>query len=127
MMIVRIAMAAALVCVAGITSASAQAPQGLSQRYAACQARAQGNTVQEGICAQGEMASQDARLNKAYQQVMHQLAKDPAKQMALRTEERSWLKQRDYQCKVDGQTIDDGCLVTKTAIRANELESQIRF
>jgi uncharacterized protein YecT (DUF1311 family) len=126
-MVLRIAIVAATAFVFGGTAVLAQAPQGLSQRYAACHARASGNTVQEGICAQSEMASQDARLNKAYQQVMHQLATDPTKQMALRTEERSWLKERDYQCKVDGQTIDDSCLVAKTAIRANELESQIRF
>jgi uncharacterized protein YecT (DUF1311 family) len=70
--------------------------------------------VQQGICAQSEIASQDARLNKAYQQVMRQLAKTPDKRLALRTEQRSWLKARDYECKVDQETISSSCLVTKT-------------
>jgi uncharacterized protein YecT (DUF1311 family) len=123
----RIAIAAAVACLGGATHAVAQAPGGVSQEFAACEARAGTNTVQSGICAQREMATQDARLNKAYQQVMQQLARDPAKKIALRDEERSWLKQRDYECKVDGQTIDSGCLVRKTAARADVLENQIRF
>jgi uncharacterized protein YecT (DUF1311 family) len=73
------------------------------------------------------MAAQDARLNKAYQQVMHQLDRDPAKKIALRDAQRSWLRKRDYDCKVDHETIDDDCLVEKTATRANELETQIHF
>ena len=104
-----------------------QPPQGMSPAYRACLERAHHNTVQLGICEQTEMASQDARLNKAYQQVMHQLAKNPAKQMALRNQQRSWLKERDYSCKVDHQTLDDSCLVGKTATRADELERLIRF
>lgn len=126
-MIVRSVVALAVLMSGAATSALAQAPQGLSDRYTACQTRARGNTVQEGICAQAEMAAQDARLNKAYQQVMHQLDKEPSKKLALRDAQRSWLKKRDYDCKVDGNTIDDGCLVEKTAVRANELEKMIRF
>jgi uncharacterized protein YecT (DUF1311 family) len=125
-MILRSVLTLALLSSAVATSALAQT-QGLSDRYAACHARAHGNTVQDGICAQTEMAAQDARLNKAYQQVMHQLASDPTKKLALRDAQRSWLKKRDYDCKVDGNTIDDGCLVEKTAVRANELEKQIHF
>ena len=124
-MILRLALTAAILSCAFGSTALAQ--DGLSERYASCQARAHGNTVQEGICAQSEMAAQDARLNKAYQQVMHQLDKDPGKKVALRDQQRSWLKKRDYDCKVDGNTIDDGCLVDKTAIRANQLEKMIRF
>ena len=99
----------------------------LSAKYRSCQARAGGNTVQSGICAQAEMASQDARLNKAYQQVMRQLASQPAKRIALRNEQRSWLKDRDYDCKVDQETINSTCLVDKTAERADEFETKIRF
>ncbi len=113
-----------------LTGASAQAqvaPAGVSDRYRACQARAGSNTVQQGICAQSEMGAQDARLNKAYEEVMRQLAKTPDKRLALRAEQRSWLKARDYECKVDQETINSTCLVTKTATRANELERMIRF
>lgn len=104
-----------------------QPPQGLSAAYGACIARARSNTVQLGMCEQTEMAAQDARLNKAYQQVMRQLAKAPSRQIALRNEQRSWLKERDYSCKVDRQTLNSSCLVSKTASRANELERMIRF
>jgi uncharacterized protein YecT (DUF1311 family) len=126
-MILRSVAVLAILSSVCATSALAQAPQGLSERYAACRARARGNTVQDGICAQTEMAAQDARLNKAYQQVMHQLDRDPAKKIALRDAQRSWLRKRDYDCKVDHETIDDDCLVEKTATRANELETQIHF
>jgi len=119
------ASALAIACTAG--AHAQEMPAGISSQYLACHGRANGNTVQEGICAQTEIAAQDARLNKAYQQVMRQLASKPQERLALRDAERSWLKRRDYECKVDAQTIDSGCLVTKTAARANELESQVRF
>lgn len=123
-----LAIVASIIAFASGSSAQAQdLPRGLSQQYMACQTRAGGNTVQSGICAQTEMAAQDARLNKAYQQVMRQLANNPAERTALRNAERSWLKKRDYQCKVDQHTIDSGCLVAQTAARANELETRIRF
>jgi len=117
---------AAVLFPSGAVLAQSATP-GLSERYTACQGRAGGNTVQQGICAQTEIASQDARLNKAYQQVMRQLASKPEQRTALRNKQRSWLKARDYDCKVDQQTIDSSCLVMRTAVRANELESQIRF
>ena len=119
-------IAAILLAPAGIAFAQGGS-SGLSAKYRACQARAEGNTVQIGICAQAEMASQDARLNKAYQQVMRQLASKNAERLALRSEQRSWLKARDYECKVDQETINNSCLVAKTAVRADELESMIRF
>ena len=53
--------------------------------------------------------------------------KEPAKKLDLRDGERSWLKQRDYSCKIDGNTVDDGCLMQKTAARADELEHQLKF
>ncbi len=123
----KITIATAVLILAGGTVSAQVAPAGISDRYTACEARAGANTVQQGICAQSEIASQDARLNKAYQQVMRQLAKTPEKRLALRTEQRSWLKARDYECKVDQETINSSCLVTKTATRANELERMVRF
>jgi uncharacterized protein YecT (DUF1311 family) len=123
----KIMAAAAVLASASSPALTQVAPAGISSRYTACQARAEGNTVQQGICAQSEIASQDARLNKAYQQVMRQLAKTPDQRLALRTEQRSWLKARDYECKIDQETINSSCLVMKTALRANELESMVRF
>lgn len=134
-MVSRLTAAAALLCACATTLAqpafaqptTVQSPDGLSPAYRACLARAHSNTVQLGMCEQTEMASQDARLNKAYQEVMRELAKNPPKQIALRNQQRSWLKERDYSCKVDHQTVDDSCVVGKTAARANELERMIRF
>lgn len=133
-MVPRLAAAAVLCACAAIAAQPAfsqpttvQSPEGLSPAYGACLARARSNTVQLGMCEQTEMAAQDARLNKAYQQVMGQLAKNPQKQMALRGEQRSWLRERDYGCKVDHQTVNSSCVVGKTASRANELEKMIRF
>jgi len=134
-MVPRLTAAVAVLCAYAAIAAqpafsqptTVQSPEGLSPAYRACLARARSNTVQLGMCEQTEMAAQDARLNKAYQQVMGQLAKDPQKQMALRSEQRSWLKARDYGCKVDSQTVNSSCVVEKTASRADELEKMIRF
>jgi uncharacterized protein YecT (DUF1311 family) len=123
----KIIVTTSVLVLAGASAHAQVAPAGLSDRYMTCQARAGSNTVQQGICAQTEMGAQDARLNKAYQEVMRQLAKTPDKRLALRTEQRSWLKARDYACKVDQETINNTCLVTRTATRANELERMIRF
>jgi uncharacterized protein YecT (DUF1311 family) len=89
--------------------------------------RAHSSIVQQGMCEQKELVNQDARLNKAYQQLMQQYSGQDEKRTTLRTEERSWLKKRDYDCKVDGNTIDGTCLVKKTSERADELEKQIKF
>ncbi|MFV0623401.1 lysozyme inhibitor LprI family protein [Sphingomonas sp. ac-8] len=123
----KVALLTAGLLVSGSAALAQDDSSGLSPRYLACQARAGNNTVQSGICAQAEMTSQDARLNKAYQQVMRQLASKPQEKIALRNYQRSWLRQRDYECKVDQETINSTCLVAKTATRANELEEQIRF
>lgn len=128
MKIVFAVFALGAVAISGATAANAQDyPAGLSSKYLACQSRAGNNTVQSGICAQTEVTAQDARLNKAYQQVMRQLASKPQARLTLRNEERSWIKRRDYECKVDQETINTACIVSKTASRANELESRIRF
>ena len=92
-----------------------------------CYRRAGDNPVQRSICAQREAGAQDDRLNKAYQQVMRQLAQDPVAKTTLRDEERGWIRERDYTCKVNGNTIDEACVVMKTAARADELEGRIHF
>lgn len=115
-------------CVASQAQLQAQEePKGMSPTYLACHGRARGSTVQDSLCAQAEIVSQDARLNKAYKRVMQQLADDAAGRQALQKAEQSWLKQRDYECQIDDHTIDSTCLVNKTAVRANELEAQLRF
>lgn len=122
----RIIALALLLGAALLAPAAAQAG-GLSAKFEACMARAGKNIVQQGVCGQSEIGAQDDRLNKAYQQVMKQLASKPAEKTALRDRQRSWIKERDYSCKVNGETIDAACIVTKTAARADELEAQVRF
>ena len=109
------------------TGGMAQAQSGLSRAYTACTDRAGSNIVQSGMCAQTEIVAQDARLNKAYKQVMGQLASNPTRRTALRDRQRSWLKARDYQCNIDGGTFDMNCVVERTAERADQLEGMVRF
>ena len=118
---------AGLALVAGGLGAVPAARAQYSPDYGSCMGRAHGDTVQGGMCAQAELTRQDARLNKAYTALMGQLGADGAKKVQLRDDERGWIKKRDYACKVDGQTIDNGCLVEKTAARADELEKRLKF
>lgn len=110
-----------------LAAGTAHAEGGLSSEYDACMGRAGSNTVQSGMCAQKEIAAQDARLNKAYRQVMRQLEATPAKRTALRARQRAWLKARDYSCDIDGGTFDMNCVVEGTAKRADQLERMVRF
>jgi|UniRef100_UPI0035C97052 uncharacterized protein YecT (DUF1311 family) len=124
----RSILACAVLLAAGTAvPAVAQTSPNLSAAFGACIGRAGSNTVQRDICAQREVGSQDDRLNKAYQHVMRQFASDPARKLALRDQERRWIAERDYTCKVNGNTVDNGCIVIKTAARADELESQVKF
>lgn len=120
--------ALAVLVIAGTAApAVAQTSPNLSSAFSGCIGRAGSNTVQRNICAQREVGSQDDRLNKAYQRVMRQLASEPAKKLALRDQERRWIAERDYTCKVNDTTVDNSCVVMKTALRADELESQVKF
>ena len=117
-----------LIAAAGTAGpAVAQHSPHLSATFEACMGRAGTNTVQRQVCAEREIGAQDDRLNKAYQRVMRQLANDPKGRLALRDRERRWIAERDYTCKVNGDTTDSDCVVMKTAARADELESQVRF
>ena len=75
----RTTAAAAMTFLALTGSALAQPSMSshLSPTFLACYQRAGANTVQRSVCAEREVGAQDDRLNKAYQQVMHQLAGDP--------------------------------------------------
>ncbi|HEX4862006.1 MAG TPA: lysozyme inhibitor LprI family protein [Rhizomicrobium sp.] len=124
----RLILAAALVLLPAAPALAQDAVSAhLSDAFKACYGRAGNNVVQRDVCAQREVGAQDDRLNKAYQQVMHQLAKDPAAHTALRDEERRWISERDYACKINGDTVDVSCVVLKTALRADELERRIHF
>ena len=117
----------ALIVLAGAASAQTPMSTHLSPAFLSCLQRAGANTVQRSICSEREVGAQDDRLNKAYQQVMHQLANDAPGHTALREDERRWIQERDYACKANGNTVDGACIVVKTAARADELEARIHF
>ena len=59
-------------------------------------------------CNAAEIELQDARLNKAYKEVMSQLSESRKKE--LRDAQRAWIKYRDANCKfyadAEGGRID---------------------
>jgi uncharacterized protein YecT (DUF1311 family) len=79
-------------------------------------------------CFSGPRSAQDARLNRVYQALMARLK--PAQRLALRDEQRAWIKDRDAEClpfydetqygqqgKLDGEE----CVERRTRERADEL------
>jgi len=83
------------------TSASAAPPNPIEQRYTREYHQCMDNTGDvdsaTADCLNSEIERQDARLNQAYVMVMRGLA--PAPKAALRDSERTWVRQRDLQCK----------------------------
>ena len=78
---------------------------GYSAAYRTCMASgeaASGVTVAVMSCTGDELARQDATLNQLYRAAMARLP--PADGVALRTQERAWIKSRDAQCH---QQMDD--------------------
>lgn len=99
--------------VASRAPAHAQAlPRGVSPDDSACHARAHGGTVQEDLCTPTEMVAQDARLDKAYGQVMKRLASESAGRQNLRTLEQAWIKAAGLRVPEprphDRQSLPDG-------------------
>jgi uncharacterized protein YecT (DUF1311 family) len=87
--------------------------------------RAHERTAQVNLCSQQELVRLDARLNKAYTELLRQ--SDPEHARDLKLEERRWIKKRDYDCKLDAGTTDNGCMLEQTSSRADELESHLKF
>ncbi|MCL1501506.1 lysozyme inhibitor LprI family protein [Xanthomonas nasturtii] len=81
-------------------------------------------------CNKSEYEYQDARLNKVYQALMRELAKD--EKVELKQEERDWITQRDALCRSNGalgggqaeELEDSSCMLNATAARAGELEKR---
>lgn len=80
-------------------------------------------------CISEETKRQDARLNKAYKEVMPQLS--TARKKQLQEAQRAWIKYRDANCTFyadpDGGTNatvnSDDCFRSATEARAQELEN----
>ncbi len=92
-----------------------------------CARRGESN-VELFQCFAGPRADEDARLNRVYKALMARLK--PAQRLALRDEQRAWIKDRDAEClpyydetqygrqgKMDGEE----CMTDRTIVRANAL------
>ncbi|WP_372372391.1 lysozyme inhibitor LprI family protein [Xanthomonas sp. NCPPB 1638] len=81
-------------------------------------------------CNESEYEYHDARLNKAYRNLMGRLA--VGEKAALKQEERDWIKQRDALCQSNGalgggqaeELEDSSCMLNATAKRADDLEKR---
>ena len=101
----------------------------LSKQYSVCMENPDSTTVSMIDCMSAETQLQDARLNKAYKELMASLTTD--RKTSLRTAQRLWIKYRDANCSFyydpDGGSMArisaNDCVMTSTAERAKELES----
>ena len=87
---------------------------------------AKGVTPAMGQCIAGEIKVQDEKLNAAYRSAMEK--RDEAGKIALRDEERAWIKARDAKCAAlaQGGTIDriqiPSCVLDETIRRRVKLQ-----
>ena len=91
--------------------------------------RPDGNQQQMNACAVRDFRAADAALNIHYGEVMKTLS--PQMRVALRTEQRTWLKGRDPSCKRASKANEGGsiwplvfnsCLEKSTRERTAELD-----
>jgi uncharacterized protein YecT (DUF1311 family) len=92
--------------------------------------RPDGNQQQLNACAVRDYRAADAALNNRYREVMAELPTGP--RIALRQEQRDWLRHRDPACKTEARSSEGGsiwplefygCLETSTRERTRQLEA----
>lgn len=107
----------------------AQLEEQYSPAYNSCQESgdaAKGVTSAMAQCIADEIDVQDARLNAAYRSAMDK--RDEAGKIALRDEERAWIKARDTKCDAlaQGGSIDaiqiPACVLNETIRRRVKLQ-----
>lgn len=103
----------------------------LRDSFQLCVDRAAGATWPMQDCIEEELEYQDARLNKIYQALMKASTEEQRTELRLR--ERQWLSTRDANCPWDDDTQGQGhriegnyCVMEKTALRADELEADLK-
>jgi len=83
-------------------------------------------------CQNEELAREDKKLNRAYQQLMNSIA-TPTKQTKLRETEREWLQFVEKNCQFEASTFSGGslepitfteCRIRHTKARSAELTDQ---
>jgi len=67
-----------------------------------------GNQQEINACAVRDFHTSDAKLNNRYREVMAALPTD--KRMALRQEQREWIKHRDPGCKAQAKPNEGGSI-----------------
>ena len=115
----------ALCCLSQISFAE---DLGLTKQFSTCIDKSGGITADMLDCIGAETKYQDARLNKAYKEVMTQISQVRKKQ--LQDAQRAWIKYRDANCNFiadpDGGTMatlnSNDCFMSTTASRAKEIE-----
>jgi len=89
-----------------------------------------GNQQEMNACAIRDFKVADAALNQRYRVTIAALA--PARQRALRQEQRAWLKARDPHCKAEAKPSEGGsiwqleyftCLQSTTKLRTKALDT----
>ena len=102
--------------------------ENLSQTYSNCMEKSNGVSVNMLNCDSAETAIQDAKLNKAYKELMKELS--PERKKELRSVQRLWIKYIDANCNYyadpDGGSLASvmasQCFMDSTTDRASELE-----
>ncbi|UST55341.1 lysozyme inhibitor LprI family protein [Comamonadaceae bacterium OTU4NAUVB1] len=116
------ALAVLVLCGAGLAGAADDADP------SAC--RPDGNQQQMNACAVRDFRAADAALNIRYREVMAELPTAP--RVALRKEQRDWLRRRDPACKTEARASEGGsiwplvfhaCLEKASRERTTELEA----
>ncbi len=105
----------------------------LSPQYSDCMIDAGGVTYDMTQCMNEEIAYQNERLDKALQGVMKQLILE--RQNKLAAAQKLWKQYRELSCRFyydpDGGTMVtlnvSSCFMTKTATKADEIESMLEF
>jgi uncharacterized protein YecT (DUF1311 family) len=102
---------------------------GFRPSYYTCIDHNDGSMPSLQACADAEFVYQDKRLNRVYGKLVKSLS--ASDRIALRDEERAWIKKKDGACVLaehpgQGQMLDAAsCAVTETARRARELEHRL--
>lgn len=125
-----ITLVVAISAVPALAQTQAQIEKRYSRDYTQCIDASDGMTSEIQDCNGAEIDRQDARLNQAWVMVMRPLG--PAKKTALRTAQRTWIKQRDAKCSRAaaaegggsmGDLIYSGCYLDETIKRTIFLEN----
>lgn len=119
-------LALTLICISQFAAAQ---DVGLTKQFSVCMDKSNGVTSNMIDCLVAESNRQDARVNKAYKELMDQVS--PQRKKQLEISQGAWITYRDENCQFyydpEGGTIAtvnaNDCFMSATAARAKELET----